>query len=113
MNGDAADGIQQDYFALEGNIGGHSERLLKDLPARVSQSSVRFDFTRAGKIDSMGLTLLLRCFKEIRETKNAEILVEGLTPMHSTLFRMTGVFLLASMVETKRGARTNAPPSFG
>jgi anti-anti-sigma regulatory factor len=87
-----------DYFALEGNIDAQSEKYFKDLPARVRCSQVRFDFIKTGRINSMGIALLLRCFKDIREVKKADILLEGLTPMHTMLFKMTGVFLLATPV---------------
>ena len=93
-----------DYFALDGTIDANSEGFFKDLPSKVSHSLVRFNFARAGRINSMGIALLLRCFKEIRDKKRAEITVEGLAPMHDMLFKMTGIFLLASPVlATKNG----------
>lgn len=89
--------FEHDFFALEGIIDSHSEGLLKEIPSKVRTSQVRFDFSRAGRINSMGIALLLRCFKEIGE--KAEIRLEGLSPMHTMLFKMTGVFLLATPVE--------------
>ncbi|MBJ6801081.1 STAS domain-containing protein [Geomonas propionica] len=91
-----------DFFALEGTIDAHSEALLMAIPARVKHPVVRFDFTNAGRINSMGVALLLRCFKEIRS--KAEIRLEGLSQMHAMLFKMTGVFLLATPVERKKEA---------
>jgi len=88
-----------DYFSLEGTIDAGSEAFFRELPAKVRQSRVRFDFARAGRINSMGIALLLRCFKEIREKKQAEITLEGVAPMHAMLFKMTGVFLLASQAQ--------------
>jgi anti-anti-sigma regulatory factor len=85
-----------DHFALEGTIDAQSEAFFKDLPSKVRHTQVRFDFTRAGRINSMGIALLLRCFKEIRQVKQAEILLEGLSPINTMLFKMTGVFLLAT-----------------
>jgi anti-anti-sigma regulatory factor len=96
MNSQPSEGF--DYFALEGNIDAQSEKYFKELPARVRCSQVRFNFGKTGRINSMGVALLLRCFKDIRETRKAEILLEGLTPMHAMLFKMTGVFLLATPV---------------
>lgn len=90
--------VDFDYFALEGNLDAQSEKYFKELPARVRCSQVRFNFIKAGRINSMGIALLLRCFKDIRETKKADILLEGLTPMHAMLFKMTGVLLLATPV---------------
>lgn len=89
--------FDHDYFALEGVIDAHSEGLLKDIPGKVRTSQVRFDFSRTGRINSMGIALLLRCFKEIGQ--KAEIRLEGLSPMHNMLFKMTGVFLLATPAE--------------
>lgn len=88
-----------DYFTMEGTIDAHSEGLLKEIPGKVRTSQVRFDFGKAGRINSMGIALLLRCFKEIRE--KAEIRLEGLSQMHSMLFKMTGVFLLATPAEQR------------
>ena len=94
---------QHDYFALEGTIDAQSERLLKELPAKVRYPLVRFDFAKAGRINSMGIALLLRCFKDIG--CKAEIRLVGLTPMHTMLFKMTGVFLLATPVVKGTDAR--------
>ena len=85
------DVVDCDRFCLEGTIDSHAEKLLKEIPAKVRHNLVRFDFSRAGRINSMGIALLLRCFKEIR--------VDGLTQMHNMLFKMTGVFLLATPAE--------------
>jgi anti-anti-sigma regulatory factor len=85
-----------DYFALDGTIDATTEGFFKDLPAKVNHRLVRFNFSRTGRINSMGVALLLRCFKEIREEKKADITLEGLAPMHDMLFKMTGIFLLAS-----------------
>lgn len=85
-----------DYSALEGTIDATTECYFKDLPAKVRHSRVRFDFTRVGRINSMGVALLLHCFKDIREKKQADITLKGLAPMHAMLFKMTGIFLLAS-----------------
>ena len=99
MNGSSANHpAPHDYFALEGTIDAQSEAFFKELPSQVRHPQVRFDFTRSGRINSMGIALLLRCFKEIRQAKQAEILLEGLSPMHTMLFKMTGVFLLATPV---------------
>jgi len=88
---------QHDYFALEGTIDAQSEALLKELPSKVRHPLVRFDFSKAGRINSMGIALLLRCFKDIGGS--AEIRLEGLSPMHTMLFKMTGIFLLAAPVQ--------------
>ena len=87
-----------DFFALEGTIDSQSEAFFRELPGQVRHLQVRFDFSRAGRINSMGIALLLRCFKEIRQGNQAQILLEGLSPTNAMLFKMTGVFLLATPV---------------
>ncbi|GFO55668.1 hypothetical protein GMSM_26750 [Geomonas sp. Red276] len=88
-----------DYFAVVGTVDISSEKFFKGIPARVTRSRVRLDFSKAERINSMGVALLLRCLKEIREKKQASITLEGLAPMHTMLFKMTGVFLLADAVQ--------------
>ena len=88
-----------DLFTLHGNIDAQAEYLLKGLPEQISHPVVRFDFGAAGRINSMGIALLLRCFKQIREQKKAEIELVALNPMNAILFKMTGVFLLAKPTE--------------
>ena len=44
----------------------------------------------------MGIAFLLRCFKKLRDDKGTEISLIGLNSMHTMLFKMTGVFLLAN-----------------
>jgi len=99
---------EHDFFALEGTIDAQSEPFFRDLPARVRHPQVRFDFSRAGRINSMGIALLLRCFKDIRQARETEILLEGLSPTNSMLFKMTGVFLLAKPVPAGGNGREGA-----
>jgi anti-anti-sigma regulatory factor len=87
--------ISCDAFLVHGNIDAQAEDLLRSVPEQVTQPQVRFDFSQAGRINSMGIALLLRCFKSIREFRQAEITISGLNPMNTMLFKMTGVFQLA------------------
>ncbi|HTG82602.1 MAG TPA: STAS domain-containing protein [Geobacteraceae bacterium] len=86
-----------DYFALHGNIDAQAEKLLKELPHKVQRPVVKFDFSKAGRINSMGIALLLRCLKSIKEEKKAEIRIIQPSPMNTMLFKMTGLFLLADL----------------
>ena len=43
----------------------------------------------------MGIALLLRCLKTIKEEKQADICLLELNPTNTMLFKMTGVFFLA------------------
>lgn len=85
-----------DYFTFHGNIDAQAEAQLKELPARVRRPVVRIDFSKTGRINSMGIALLLRCLKTIKEEKQADIRLLELTPMNTMLFKMTGVFFLAN-----------------
>lgn len=84
-----------DHIALCGNIDATAEKQLQDLAKMVGNRAVYFDFNQAGRINSMGIALLLRCFRQIREEKAAEIFVRELNTTNVMLFKMTGVFLLA------------------
>ena len=86
-----------DCFVFRGNIDIHAESSLKDIPDLVEKIMVRFDFSQVGRVNSMGIALLLRCFKRIRDERKAEILLTGLTTIHTMLFKTTGVFLLANV----------------
>ena len=88
-----------DAVLVHGNIDAQAEELIKGVAGQLSKAQVRFDFSQAGRINSMGIALLLRCFKNIKEIRQAEITVSGLNPMNTMLFKMTGVFLLAKPAE--------------
>lgn len=86
-----------DYIAISGNIDATAEKKLQSLPDMLDTKIAYFDFSQAGRINSMGIALLLRCFKKIREEKRAEIFLRELNTTNTMLFKMTGVFLLASL----------------
>jgi len=85
-----------DFFSFHGNIDAQAETSLKEIPGQVRTSTVKFDFSKTGRINSMGIAFLLRCLKSIRDEKKAEVYLSGLSPMNTMLFKMTGIFLLAS-----------------
>lgn len=93
---ECAEEAEIETFILRGNIDIHAEAGLQGIPDRVTGERVRFDFSEVGRINSMGIAHLLRCFKRIREKSRAEIVLTGLSTVHSMLFKTTGVFLLAS-----------------
>jgi anti-anti-sigma regulatory factor len=86
-----------DRFVFHGNIDIHASNYLVVLPDNVMNSKVKLDFGQVGRINSMGIALLLRCCKKIRDEKKAEILLTGVNTMHTMLFKTTGVFLLAAI----------------
>lgn len=84
-----------DRLVFSGTIDARAEKEMSGAPELVRQSMVKIDFSNAGRINSMGIALLLRCFKTIRNDKKADIRVTGLSEVNKMLFRMTGVFLIA------------------
>lgn len=85
-----------DFIELHSNIDASAEKQLQRIPEMVRNQTVLFDFSQAGRINSMGIALLLRCFKKIRDEKKAEIFLRELNTTNAMLFKMTGIFLLAS-----------------
>lgn len=96
---DITKGEATDSVKFYGNIDAQAETLLHGLPTMIAKPAVTMDFSNAGRINSMGIALLLRCLKAIREEKKAEITLSGLSQMTVMLFKMTGVFLLATQVK--------------
>ena len=86
-----------DCFTFHGNIDAAAEAQLKALPRQVQRPMVKFDFSKTGRINSMGIALLLRCLKTIKEENKAEIRLIQPNAMNMMLFRMTGVLLLAKL----------------
>jgi anti-anti-sigma regulatory factor len=88
-------------FEFCGIVDAKSGQLLQRLPDLVRAETVIFDFGNVKRINSMGIALLLRCFKRIREEKNAELQVKSLNQINVMLFKMTGVFQLARLFEER------------
>lgn len=86
-----------DRFIFHGNIDIHAAKYFLALPDNVVNTKVKLDFSQVGRINSMGIALLLRCCKKISDEKKAEILLTGVNTMHTMLFKTTGVFLLATI----------------
>jgi anti-anti-sigma regulatory factor len=84
-----------EVFRLSGIIDARAERILHGLPTLVISGKVSFDFGRIKRINSMGIALLLRCFKRIKEEKGADLRVTNLNNVNAMLFQMTGIFQLA------------------
>ena len=89
-------GYDADFVSLAGTIDYDAGSLLEELSEQVKRPKISFDFSKVGRINSMGIAFLLRCFKKLRDEKGTEISLTGLNSMHTMLFKMTGVFMLAS-----------------
>jgi anti-anti-sigma regulatory factor len=86
-----------DHFAFHGNIDAQAETQLKELPGKIKQPMVTLDFGSTGRINSMGIALLLRCLKTIKEEKKASVRLVKPSQMNTLLFKMTGISLLAEL----------------
>lgn len=93
---DIIEGHDHVLFGLKGNIDANSESSLNEIVKKVNKSVAKFDFSNTERINSMGVALLLKCFKQLKEEKNVNIQIYGLNRMNAMLFKMTGIFLLAS-----------------
>jgi anti-anti-sigma factor len=89
-------GYDADFVNLSGTIDYDAGISLEELLDIVKRPKIRIDFSKVGRINSMGIAFILRCFKKLRDDKGAEISLVGLNSMHTMLFKMTGVFLLAN-----------------
>jgi len=89
-------GYDADFVNLSGTIDYDAGTHLEELPEQVNRPKIRVDFSEVGRINSMGIAFLLRCFKKLRDDKGAEISLTGLNSMHTMLFKMTGIFMLAN-----------------
>ncbi len=91
-------GFKRDSFLFQGIIDAHADQHLEDVVRRVSSPTVELDFSGVGRINSMGIALLLRSIKSLKSEKQAEVQISGLNQMNSMLFKMTGIFLMAKEV---------------
>lgn len=89
-------GYDADFINLSGTIDYDAGNWLEELPEKVGRPKIRVDFSKVGRINSMGIAFLLRCFKKLRDDKQTEISLTGLNSMHTMLFKMTGIFFLAT-----------------
>jgi anti-anti-sigma factor len=84
-----------DTIQFHGTIDAHADPHFDNLIRQVSGTRVIMDFSRTGRINSMGIALLLRSIKQIKSEKQAEVRVQGLNQINAMLFKMTGIFMLA------------------
>ncbi|RNC70408.1 MAG: STAS domain-containing protein [Desulfuromonadales bacterium] len=86
-----------DIVRFSGIIDSRAENALRELADGVNGPNVRCDFSDSGRINSMGIAFLLRFMKQIRDDKSARITIRGLSQVNTILFKMTGIFLLATV----------------
>ncbi|MBL1262124.1 PhnD/SsuA/transferrin family substrate-binding protein [Methylomicrobium sp. RS1] len=73
-----------------GSIDAHANPVLEPLTAIPSKAHVLLDFSQVDRVNSMGLSLLLKLFEEW-ERKKIRVEVQSLDRMISMLFKITGL----------------------
>ncbi|MGR9106538.1 MAG: PhnD/SsuA/transferrin family substrate-binding protein [Gammaproteobacteria bacterium] len=86
-------------FDCAGSIDAHAAPVLEEFRSQLDGSDVLLDFSRVERVNSMGLSLLLKLFEE-REQQGCRIQVRNLNRMTNMLFKITG---LGRFVEGQSG----------
>jgi len=89
-------GATGDIFQFHGNIDAYADQYFEELINQISVQRIIMDFSCTGRINSMGIALLLRSIKRIKVEKQAEVSIKGLNQINNMLFKMTGIFQLAT-----------------
>jgi anti-anti-sigma factor len=84
-----------DTITFYGNIDSEAVLHFNELFHKISENRVVMDFSNVGKIDSMGMALLLRSISNIKMEKKAEVCIRGVNQINELMFKMTGIFQLA------------------
>ncbi len=86
-------------FYCVGSIDAHAVPALEDFRRNFNGVDVLLDFAQVGRVNSMGLSLLLKLFEE-REQQGLRVQVRNLNRMINMLFKITG---LGRFVEGRGG----------
>lgn len=78
------------HYDCIGSIDAHAAPVLEELNSVPANTSVLLDFSKIERVNSMGLSLLLKLFEQW-ETNSVNIEVKHLNRMVSMLFKITGL----------------------
>lgn len=84
-----------DNIRFYGNIDSHCEPQFEELTRKITGKKVFMDFSNTGRINSMGIAILLRSIKSIKTEKKSEVEIFGENRTNSLLFTITGLYMLA------------------
>lgn len=87
-----------DTVRFHGNIDAQTIKHFEGLYPQIKANSVVMDFSNTARINSMGVALLLRTIRSIKNDKKAEVMIQGVNHIHTILFKMSGIFTLAPLV---------------
>lgn len=96
---DVESGRHGDTVRFHGNIDAQTIKHFEDLYPQITAANVVMDFSNTARINSMGIALLLRTIRNIKNEKNADVMIQGVSHIHTLLFKMSGIFTLAPLVE--------------
>jgi anti-anti-sigma regulatory factor len=85
-----------DCISFHGNINTEATPHFNELCNKISGDCVFMDFSNVGRVNSMGIALLLRTINTIKTEKRAEVCFQGVNQINELLFRITGVSTLAT-----------------
>ncbi len=91
----------QEVAFLSGIIDNQAESSFSALQRHVSGSSLVLDFSEVGRINSMGIALILRCLKHLTRERNLQVQIRGVNQINGMLFKMSGIFLMARELKTR------------
>lgn len=92
-----------DCFDCIGSIDAQAGPVLEDFRDKINGTDVLLDFAQVERVNSMGLSLLLKLFEE-SETSGTRVQVRNLNRMTNMLFKITG---LGRFVEGQGDGRTS------
>lgn len=93
---------QQEVIFLSGTIDGQAELSFGELQKQVSGPSLILDFSDVGRINSMGIALILRCLKHLTRERDFQVQIRGVNQINGMLFKMSGIFLMAKEVPARK-----------
>ncbi len=93
---------QQEVIFLSGAIDNQAEPSFGELQKQVSRPSLILDFSDVGRINSMGIALILRCLKHLTRERNLQVQIRGVNQINGMLFKMSGIYLMAKEVPTRK-----------
>lgn len=99
---DLAKDAGQEVAFLSGTIDSQAEPSFGELQKQVSGPSLILDFSDVGRINSMGIALILRCLKHLTRERDLQVQIRGVNQINGMLFKMSGIFLMAKEVPTRK-----------
>lgn len=92
----------QEVAFLSGTIDSQAEPSFGELQKQVGGPSLILDFSDVGRINSMGIALILRCLKHLTRERALQVQIRGVNQINGMLFKMSGIFLMAKEVPTRK-----------